>query len=50
MIKIGFWTNQLCERGSEIALFDYAYYNQKILGNKSYIFYEKIILIIINSL
>ena len=41
MIKIGFWSNQLCERGTEIALYDYAYYNQKIFGNKSYIFYEK---------
>jgi glycosyltransferase involved in cell wall biosynthesis len=41
MIKIGFWSNQLCERGTEIALFDYAYYNQIILKNKSYIFYEK---------
>jgi len=41
MIKIGFWSNQLGERGTEIALYDYAYYNQKIFGNKSYIFYEK---------
>jgi hypothetical protein len=41
MIKIGFWSNELCERGSPIAVYDYAYYNQKILGNKSYIFYEK---------
>jgi glycosyltransferase involved in cell wall biosynthesis len=41
MLKIGFWSNQLCERGTEIALYDYAYYNQKILGNKSYIFYGK---------
>jgi glycosyltransferase involved in cell wall biosynthesis len=41
MIKIGFWSNQLCERGTEIALYDYAYYNQIILKNKSYIFYDK---------
>ncbi len=41
MLKIGFWSNQLCERGTEIALYDYAYYNEKILGNKSYIFYGK---------
>jgi hypothetical protein len=39
MIKIGFWSNQLSEL--ETALYDYAYYNQKILENKSYIFYEK---------
>ena len=41
MIKIGFWSNQLGERGTDVALYDYAYYNQKIFGNKSYIFYEK---------
>ena len=41
MIKIGFWSNQLGERGTEIAMFDYAYYNQTILKNKSYIFYDK---------
>jgi hypothetical protein len=34
MIKIGFWSNQLGERGTDIALYDYAYYNQKIFGNK----------------
>ena len=38
---IGFHSNQLCERGTEVALFDYAYYNQKIYGNKSIIFYPK---------
>jgi hypothetical protein len=41
MIKIAFWDNQLCERGTTIALYDYAYYNQKIFDNKSYIFYDK---------
>jgi len=40
MLNIGFWCYQMCERGSEIALYDYAYYNEKILGNKSYIFYR----------
>ena len=40
MIKVGFWDNSLSERGSTTALFDYAYYNEKILGNKSYIFYH----------
>lgn len=37
--KVGFWSPQLGERGTEVALYDYAYYNEKILGNKSYIFY-----------
>lgn len=41
MIKIGFWDNHLGERGTTIALYDYAYYNQTILKNKSYIFYDK---------
>ena len=39
--NIAFWTNQLCERGTTVASYDYAYYNQTILGNKSYIFYDK---------
>ncbi|ANS04308.1 hypothetical protein [uncultured Mediterranean phage] len=39
--NIAFWDNQLCERGTTTSLFDYAYYNEKLLGNKSYIFYEK---------
>lgn len=41
MRTIGFWTNQLGERGTEIASFDYAYYNQAFFNNKSIIFYEK---------
>jgi hypothetical protein len=40
-MNIAFWDNQLCERGTTIALYDYAYYNQTILGNKSFIFYDK---------
>lgn len=40
-MNIAFWDNQLCERGTSISLYDYAYYNQTILGNKSYIFYDK---------
>jgi FkbM family methyltransferase len=40
-VVIGFHSNQLCERGSDIALYDYAYYNQKLYGNKSIIFYCK---------
>ena len=38
-ITIGFHSNQLCERGTEVALYDYAYYNQKLYENKSIIFY-----------
>lgn len=40
-IKIAFWSNQLCERGTEIAMYDYAYYNKTLLNNESIIFYEK---------
>lgn len=36
-MKIGFHSNQLCLRGTEIALYDYANHNEKILGNKSFI-------------
>ena len=37
---IAFWDNSLCERGTAIAVFDYAYYNQKILNNKSIVLYN----------
>jgi hypothetical protein len=40
MVKVAFWDNRLCERGTTVALFDYAYYNVKLLGNESYIFYD----------
>ena len=36
--KIAFHTNQLSIRGTEVALFQYAKYNEEILGNKSVIF------------
>jgi len=38
---ICFWDNNLCERGTAVALFDYAYYNEKLLNNKSMIMYNK---------
>lgn len=34
-LKIGFLNNQLDNRGTGNALFDYAHYNEEILGNKS---------------
>lgn len=40
-MNIAFWDNQLCERGTTVSLYDYAYYNQTILGNKSFVFYDK---------
>jgi|UniRef100_A0A6C0IP36 hypothetical protein len=40
-MNIAFWDNQLCERGTSVSLYDYAHYNEKILGNTSYIFYNK---------
>lgn len=40
-MNIGFYLNHLLVRGTSIAAFDYAYYNEKILNNKSYIFYLK---------
>ena len=41
MMKIGFHTNGLSLRGTEIALYDYAHQNQQLLGNESVIFYRK---------
>ena len=37
---ICFWDNYLGERGTTVALYDYAYYNQTLLGNKSIIMYR----------
>lgn len=37
MKTIGFHSNQLGNRGTEVALYDYALYNEELLGNKSYI-------------
>jgi hypothetical protein len=38
MMKIGFLVNQIDNRGTGNALFDYAYYNEEILNNESSIF------------
>jgi hypothetical protein len=38
MKKIAFHSNQLCIRGTEVGLFNYAKYNEEVLGNKSVIF------------
>jgi hypothetical protein len=40
-MKIGFHTNSLSLRGTEIALYDYALHNQKLLNNESVIFFQK---------
>jgi hypothetical protein len=37
MKRVAFHSNQLGIRGTEVALYDYAHYNETILGNKSYI-------------
>jgi len=37
MVKIAFYNPIICVRGTSVALFDYAKYNQEILGNKSII-------------
>lgn len=36
-MKVGFLTNKLTLRGTEIAIYDYAHYNEKLLGNESFI-------------
>lgn len=40
-MNVAFWDNQLGERGTTNSLYDYAFYNQSLLGNKSFIFYDK---------
>lgn len=41
MTTIAFHSNQLSVRGTETALFDYATFNQRLLGNESIILYPK---------
>lgn len=41
MTRIVFQTTQLSVRGTEIALYDYARYNEEILGNESVILYDE---------
>lgn len=41
MIKIAFYDNYLGERGTTVALYDYAFYNKKLLNNESIIIYNK---------
>jgi len=36
-MRVIFQTNQLSELGTEVALYDYAHYNEEFLGNESYI-------------
>lgn len=40
MVKIAFYDNSLSERGTSIAVFDYAYYNKHLLHNESIIIYD----------
>ena len=39
-MKIGFHTQTISLRGTEIALYDYAFHNQTLLNNESVIFYK----------
>lgn len=41
MLTIGFHSNQLGLRGTEVSLYDYANHNELILGNRSLIFYDE---------
>lgn len=41
MKNIAFHSNELNLRGTNVAMYDYAYYNQSILNNKSYILSNK---------
>jgi len=41
MLRIAFHTNQLSERGCEVALYDYCQFNEQLLGNRSVVFYPR---------
>ena len=40
-MKILFHENQLCLRGTSVALYDYAHFNEQILENQSYIIFDR---------
>ena len=40
-MKIAFHDNSISLRGTTVALYDYAYYTRKLLGNESIILYDK---------
>ena len=40
-LRIGFHNMQLCDRGSTVAMYDYAHYNEVLLGNTSFVLYDK---------
>ena len=40
-MKIAFYSPHLCLRGTTVAIYDYAYYNQSILNNESLIVYNE---------
>ena len=39
-MNIGFWANTAATGGVEVAMYDYAHYNETVLGNNSFIFYS----------
>ena len=39
-MKVAFFLNWMCERGVPTAIYDYAYFNEKLLNNKSIIIYQ----------
>ena len=39
-LRVGFYSNHLCERGSEVALYDYADFAEQLRGSVSYILYD----------
>ena len=39
-MKIAFYSPHLCLRGTTVAMYDYAFYNQTLLGNESCIIYS----------
>lgn len=41
MAKIAFYANHLTERGTAVALFDYAVQNRELLGNESVVVYDR---------
>ena len=37
---VAFWSDQICERGTEVALYDYADYAEQYLGIRAHVLYD----------
>ena len=39
-LRVAFWSRQLCERGTDVAMFDYADFGEQLLGFEAWVVYH----------